>query len=174
MAPGSQRPRVAESQSLEVTGFMTRIAVLLATFVYVGYFPIAPGTAGSIAGLAVYAVFRAAGVLPWFDAAAILALFAAGTWAASVAERHFEREDPGPVVVDEVMGMLVSLAFVHVGVGGALAGFLLFRFFDIVKPWPARRLETLPRGLGVMSDDVMAGIYANLALRFVLMVVPDM
>jgi phosphatidylglycerophosphatase A len=138
----------------------------------VGYCPIAPGTAGSIAGLAVHAALRATGAPSWLDAAAIVALFATGAWAASIAERHFGRDDPGPVVVDEVMGMLVSLAFVPVGAGGALAGFVLFRLFDVVKPWPAGRLEALPGGLGVMSDDAMAGIYANLALRLVLTVAP--
>jgi phosphatidylglycerophosphatase A len=85
-----------------------------------------------------------------------------------VAERHFGRIDPGQVVVDEVAGMLVTLFLVRVGWLGAFGAFLLFRIADIVKPYPANRLERLPGGLGIMADDVMAGIYANVALRLTL------
>jgi len=66
-----------------------------------------------------------------------------------------------------VLGMLVTLAFVPVGVTGAAIGFVLFRVFDVVKPWPVNRLEELPKGLGIMSDDLLAGVYANVALRVV-------
>jgi len=103
--------------------------------------------------------------------ATIVVLFAAGSWAGSVAERHFGRTDPGEVVIDEVMGMLLTLFLTGVGWKGALVGFFLFRLSDIVKPPPARRLERLHGGIGVMADDAMAAIYANLALRLCLWVV---
>lgn len=150
---------------------MTRLAVFIATFAYCGYSPVAPGTAGSVAGLLVY-------LLVWWtrspllEVALIVILFVAGVWAGTTAERYFGGIDPGPVVIDEVAGMLMTLAFVPVGLSGALAGFVLFRLFDIVKPYPASRLERLPGGLGVMTDDAMAAVYANVVLRVVLWLFP--
>jgi phosphatidylglycerophosphatase A len=138
--------------------------VFVATVGYSGYFPIAPGTIGSLAGLVVYALLQ-----PWhspvLDISAIVALFAAGTWAGTVAERYFGGIDPGPIVIDEVVGMLITLLFVPVGWAGAFLGFFLFRVFDVIKPYPAGRLERLHGGLGVMADDAMAAIYANVSLR---------
>lgn len=138
------------------------VPLAIATALGAGYAPIAPGTWGSAVGL-----------LLWFflpsstpsQALAIVVVVAAGIWSASVAERHFGRTDPGEVVIDEVAGMLITLFLNPVGWVGALGGFLLFRASDIVKPFPARRLERLHGGFGIMADDVMAGIYANLALR---------
>jgi phosphatidylglycerophosphatase A len=144
----------------------TRLAILLATVGYVGHFPVAPGTAGSAAALVLYALVRLAGS-PALDVAAIGVLFVAGCWAGSEAERHYGRTDPGYVVLDEVVGMLLTLLFVPVTWVGALVGFLLFRLFDIVKPFPARQCERLHGGLGIMTDDVVAGIYGNLALRLI-------
>ena len=150
---------------------MTRLAVFVATVGYCGYFPFAPGTIGSLAGLAVY-------VLVWwsqsivFEVALIVVLFAAGVWAGTTAERYFGGIDPGQIVIDEVVGMLITLAFIPVGVSGAVAGFVLFRIFDVIKPYPAGRLERLHGGLGVMADDAMAAVYANVSLRLVLWAVP--
>ena len=145
--------------------------MFIATAGYAGYFPIAPGTVGSAAGLVVY-------LLVWWtqsrlvEVALIGGLFAIGVWAATAAERYFGGIDPGPVVVDEVVGMLITLAFIPVGVSGAIAAFFLFRIFDIIKPFPAGRLEALHGGLGVMADDAMAAIYANLSLRGLLWLFP--
>jgi phosphatidylglycerophosphatase A len=137
-------------------------ALALATCLGVGYVPLAPGTVGSLAGLAVWALLPS----DWrLQALAIVVLFAAGSWSASAAERHFKSTDPGPVVIDEVMGMLVTLWLVPVGWVGAFIGFLCFRVFDVIKPYPANRLEDLHGGVGVMADDGMAAVYANLALR---------
>ena len=150
---------------------MTRLAVFFATVAYCGYFPIAPGTAGSAAGLVVYLLVWWTGS-PIVEVGLIVASFAGGTWAATHAERFFGGIDPGPVVIDEVLGMLVTLAFIPVGWSGALAGFFLFRVFDVIKPWPANRLEKFHGGFGIMADDAMAGIYANLALRLVMWLLP--
>jgi phosphatidylglycerophosphatase A len=151
---------------------VTRLAVFIATVAYCGYFPIAPGTVGSAAGLLVY-------LLVWWaestvvEVGLIVVLFAAGTWAGTTAERYFGGIDPGPIVLDEVVGMLITLAFIPVGLSGAIVGFFLFRVFDVLKPFPARRLESLHGGLGVMADDAMAAIYANLTLRAVLWLAPE-
>ena len=150
---------------------MTRLAVFVATVGYCGYFPVAPGTIGSAAGLLFYlAVWWAQS--PLFEVALILGLFAVGIWAGTTAERYFGGIDPGPIVMDEVVGMLITLAFIPVGITGALIGFVLFRIFDVLKPFPAGRLEKLHGGLGVMADDAMAAIYANIALRLVLYLRP--
>ena len=150
---------------------MTRVAVFVATVGYCGYFPFAPGTIGSVAGLAAYLLVWWAGS-PVFEIAFILALFLAGVWAGTTAERYFGGIDPGPVVIDEVVGMLITLAFIPVGASGAIAGFVLFRLFDVIKPFPARRLERLHGGFGVMADDAMAAIYANISLRIVMALAP--
>ena len=150
---------------------MDRLGVVFATCAYVGYVPIAPGTFGSAAGLATLWLLRgtASGSA---EAAAIVAVLFIGVWSASAAERHFRRVDPGQVVIDEVFGMLVTLAFIPVGVGGAIVAFFLFRALDIVKPWPARRLEALPGGWGIMADDGMAGLYGNLIMRALMALAP--
>ena len=138
------------------------VGLAIATVFGIGYAPIAPGTFGSAAGLILWWLLPAS---PAVQAAAIVAIFIAGSWGGSVAERHFGRADPGQVVIDEVMGMLITLWLNPVGWVGALAGFFLFRVFDVIKPYPANRLEQLHGGIGVMADDGMAAIYANLALR---------
>jgi phosphatidylglycerophosphatase A len=153
---------------------VTRLAVFLATAGYSGYFPIAPGTVGSAVGLAVYALLSWAQspVAPAVEVALIVCLFGVGVWAGTTAERYFGGIDPGPIVLDEVVGMLITLAFIPVGVSAALTGFVLFRIFDVIKPFPARRFEALHGGLGVMADDAMAAIYANASLRLVMVIVP--
>ena len=150
---------------------MTRLAVFIATAGYCGYLPIAPGTVGSAAGLLVYLIVWWTQSPP-VEVALIVAIFAAGVWSGTIAERYFGGIDPGPVVIDEVVGMLVTLAFIPVGISGALAGFVLFRIFDIFKPYPAGRFEHLHGGLGMMSDDAMAAMYANLSLRLVMWLLP--
>jgi phosphatidylglycerophosphatase A len=150
---------------------MRRLGVFLATCGYVGYAPVAPGTFGSALGLAVYAFVHMAGS-PRIEIAAIVGLFGIGVWSAEEAERHFGKVDPGPVVLDEVVGMLITLALLRVNVTGAIVGFLLFRVLDVVKPWPSGRFERLPGGLGVMADDGMAGLYGNLAMRALILLAP--
>lgn len=150
---------------------MTRLAVFIATAGYSGYVPFAPGTVGSAVGLIVYLLVWWA-QSPVVELALILGLFGAGVWAGTTAERYFGGVDPGPIVLDEVVGMLITLAFIPVGLSGALAGFVLFRIFDVIKPFPANRLEALHGGLGVMADDAMAAVYANISLRLVMWWMP--
>jgi phosphatidylglycerophosphatase A len=128
----------------------------------IGYVPVAPGTFGSAVGLLIWYVLPASFLA---QGAAIAAVVVLGSWSGTIAERRYRKVDPGYVVIDEVAGMLVTLFLVPAGWIGMVAGFLLFRLFDIVKPYPANRLERIHGGLGIMADDVMAGIYANLALR---------
>jgi phosphatidylglycerophosphatase A len=139
-----------------------RVALAFATCLGVGYLPFAPGTFGSLAGLLLWAALPRS--LP-AQGIAIALSFGLGAWASSMAEHHFHATDPGPVVIDEVMGMLVTLFLIAVDWPGAILGFLWFRVFDVIKPYPANRLERLPGGVGIMADDFMAAVYANVALR---------
>ena len=142
---------------------MRRLAVFVCSFGYIGFFPIAPGTIGSAAGVAVYLAFHRLGA--HIELLLIGALFAAGIALTKMCEEDLHCVDPGPIVIDEVMGMLITLFMIPVGAGGLLLGFLLFRALDVVKPFPARQLESLHGGMGVMADDAMAAIYANVLLR---------
>ena len=150
-----------------------RLAVLVCTFGYIGYSPVAPGTIGSLAGLAVYAFMRWLGAGPLADALLIGALFAIGTWSGTHAEKYFGGTDPGPGVIDEVVGMLMTLYLVPVSWPLAVLAFFVFRVLDVVKPFPADRLERLHGGLGMMADDAMAAVYANLIVHGLAWAAPD-
>jgi phosphatidylglycerophosphatase A len=149
---------------------MTSLALAIATVLGVGRVPFAPGTFGSAAGLLIWAALS--GSLP-AQAAAILVVFVAGSWSGGIAEHHYGATDPGAVVIDEVLGMLITLFLNPVGWTGAVVGFVLFRIFDVIKPYPANRLERLHGGLGIMSDDAMAAVYANMVLRMLIALLPQ-
>ena len=153
------------------------LALALATF-GVGLIPLAPGTWGSAVGVGIYLLLTDATEVITRGAASpdvatrvilssllvvvIFALFLGGTWAATRSEKLLGKKDPGAVVVDEVGGQLIAFLFVAPGAGWwtILVAFLAFRLFDIWKPYPIRRLEGLEKGLGVMADDLLAGLYA--------------
>ena len=150
------------------------LALAIATF-GVGFLPLAPGTWGSLVGVGIYLLLRLLALhLGQFsflllEAVTILIITFAGIWAASQTERLSGRKDPGKVVVDEVAGQLIALVPVTlVSIWSwpvlVIVSFILFRFFDIVKPYPARRLEGLHGGLGIMCDDLIAGVYAALLI----------
>jgi phosphatidylglycerophosphatase A len=139
-------------------------ALAIATLFGAGRSPIAPGTAGTLAAIPL--VYAAGRLLPaWGFAAATVAVACVGVWVSGPAARLLAGKDPGPVVIDEAAGLFVTLLFIPVGGFTLAAGFLLFRAMDILKPPPARRAEGLPGGWGIVADDLIAGVYANLALR---------
>lgn len=144
-------------------------AVWVATGGGVGNLPVAPGTAGSALGVGLMVGLRWLPFEPplvWAaSAGAVLFILGVGVWSASRAEAYFGRTDPEAVVVDEVAGqMLALLASPGATWKGLLAGFVLFRLFDVFKPFPARRLERRPGGWGIMLDDVAAGAYSGVTL----------
>ena len=151
---------------------LTRIAIFICTFGYIGYFPIAPGTVGSVAGLAVFALLRWLDLPATADAAIIAVLFTVGVWSGTHAERFFGTTDPGPGVIDEVVGMLITLLAVPATWPVVVTGFLVFRVLDVVKPYPARRFEALHGGMGMMADDVMSAAYGNLVVRAAVWLAP--
>jgi len=144
-----------------------RLARLIGTWFGCGYSPVAPGTAGSLAAVA--AAFLLHRQLGWGQvefAALGLAACAPGVWAASGVARSVGKDDPGIVVVDEVIGQWITLAGVTVFNWQAwLGAFLLFRLFDIWKPPPVRQLEKLHGGAGIVADDVMAGVYGAIVIH---------
>ena len=154
----------------------------------VGYLPLMPGTYGSMVGVGIYLFFAwlvnnismnfgADGwsgeqIAAWIHAAILIVflLFCLlGIWAANRATLIFKNKDPQQAVVDEVIGQLIVFLFVPFGVHWAfvLAGFLLFRLFDIWKPYPIDSLQNLPAGIGVCADDILAGVYAGTCLALV-------
>jgi phosphatidylglycerophosphatase A len=142
-------------------------ATLVATGGYSGYAGIVPGTVGSLVGLVLYLPLAAIASIP-VCLIATFALFFLGVLASGRMERTWRVKDPQPVVIDEIVGMWISLLFVPTGAGYFLAAFILFRIFDIIKPFPARQAELLAGGWGIMVDDVIAGIYANAGIHVAL------
>ena len=142
---------------------MKLLARALATWFGCGYAPKGPGTAGSLGALLVAWPLR--NQPPWFFAALALIFLAPAIWSAGSTALQVGKKDPQIVVIDEVVGQWIALAGALTYSPAAwISAFVLFRAFDIWKPWPVRRLERLPSGTGIVMDDVMAGIYAALVL----------
>ncbi len=149
---------------------MDKLIVALATGLYSGKIPFAPGTWGSAFAL-----------IPWYfcrglslaNYAIVLAvLFVVGALAAGSAEKIFDKPDPGCIVIDEVLGMFIALALAPNHPAAWVLGFVLFRIFDVLKPFPVSWFDThLHGGIGIMMDDVMAGIYALICLQLIWLVV---
>jgi phosphatidylglycerophosphatase A len=145
-------------------------AVLVATVGGVGYVPVAPGTAGSLVAvplLPLLAALRARTPLPgWL---VVVALLLVAFWAADRADRVFAGHDDGRIVIDEVAGMVVAGLFVPGTWGAAMLVLVLFRILDVTKPWPASLIDRrVPFGLGVVGDDLVAGVYAGAGARLLL------
>jgi phosphatidylglycerophosphatase A len=137
--------------------------VLLAAWGPCGYAPFAPGTFGT-AGAVPLAWALATWSGAWATPVAAAVLLAVGVLAAERAGRYWGVADASPIVIDEVVGYLITMAFVPFTWTAALAGFVLFRAFDVLKPWPASAFDRVKTGFGVMMDDVAAGLWARLAL----------
>jgi len=147
---------------------MRALIIFLATGVYSGYSPIAPGTAGSVVGLVL--VWFVTGPMWAYSPLLTLALFAIAfaisCWISGRAEEIFNEPDSSKIVIDEVLGMAVTMFGNPITVPWMLAGFLLFRIFDVLKPWPASIIDRqVPGGAGVMLDDFAVAIYANIILQ---------
>ncbi len=141
------------------------IAQSIATFFYLGYSPFAPGTVGTLGAIAFFYL------LSQFSTLVYVLFFLGFTiisiWSSREAEGIFGKTDPRQVVADEVCGYLVTMFLISPSIRNIILGFLLFRLFDILKPPPARRAERVRGGFGIVIDDVVAGIYANIILQVV-------
>jgi len=142
---------------------MNKILKNIATLGFVGYLPVAPGTWGSLVSAVFVAFLNPSSTV---QAVLIVIGFVIGTISSTVAERVIGRTDSGHIVIDEFIGFFVSVVYLPQTYGYFIAAFFLFRFFDILKPFPIRQAErTLKGGFGIMTDDVLAGIYTNAILQ---------
>lgn len=141
-----------------------RLIVLFTSVAFLGYVPVASGTVGSLPAVGVAFCLRE---LPVVTVLLAVVLFVLGGIASSRAETLFDSKDPGKIVIDEFVGMLVAFLWLPMTWTSIAIVFFLFRAFDVLKPFPARRCERIKGGVGVMADDIVAGIYANLAFRII-------
>jgi len=147
--------------------FKEKAAVFLATGFYVGNIPFAPGTFGSLIGLGLCyflaEIHLAAAII------AALLFIGLAIWISDAAERTLKRKDPGCIVIDEIAGMVVTLIGLPFNIATVMTGFILFRILDILKPFPIRVLDQrLSGGLGIVADDVVAGVFSNIIIRILL------
>ena len=145
---------------------MNRFFLVLATGFGVGYSPVAPGTLGTLVAIPIY-YFLSENHSPLYEIT-LIGFFFLSVWISENAETFFGKKDDPKIVIDEVMGFLITMLWVPKTTGFIMIGFFLFRFFDILKPFPIRRLERrLKGGWGVVLDDVMAGVYAHIILQII-------
>lgn len=145
---------------------MNQILLAVATGFYVGFLPVFPGTWGSVAAFVPY--YFARNLPPWSYLIMLAVVFIFGFFSAGAAEKILDRADAGPIVIDEIVGMLITLMFAPAHPLYWLLGFVLFRIFDILKPFPVCWFDNhIHGGLGIMLDDVMAGLYALVSLQLI-------
>jgi phosphatidylglycerophosphatase A len=148
--------------SMGFRGWKDAVVIAFATGSFLGYVPIASGTVTSLAGIVLAYLLMPHPALFLF---VTVLVFLLGVPAASYAGKFFGREDPGEVTIDEICGMLIALYALPFTWVVVVSTFILYRIFDIFKPFPARQFESLPSGLGIMADDVVAGFYANICIH---------
>jgi len=143
---------------------MKFFAKAFSTFFGAGFFPVAPGTFASLLTALLYKYLLDRWALTWFGALIVM-VFLSGVATAGAYAKELGRKDPRPIVIDEVCGQLITYIFVPGLWVNVAVGFFLFRVFDVIKPYPIRKLENLPRGWGIMADDVLAGVYSAVLLQ---------
>jgi len=141
---------------------MQRAIKLITSVFYLGHIPVMPGTLGSLGALAIYYFINNNTALYIIIT---IVIFLAGMFLCGASEKIYGRKDPEEVVIDEACGMMLSLMFVPYSIRIMIAGFILFRIFDILKPPPLRKIESLAGASGIMLDDVAAAIYTNIILQ---------
>jgi len=151
------------------TGFYGKIALILSTWFGIGLAPVASGTFGTLAAVPLVLLFNYLG--EWYGAFALVVVIVVAIRASDRTQDLLGRTDPSEVVIDEVAGFLVTMLLLPISLVNVGLGFALFRFFDIVKPWPVRQSERLKGGFGIVVDDLSAGVYAHLCLRGILLVI---
>ncbi len=150
-----------------IAGLKNKLIKTIATFFFVGYLPLAPGTWGSLAGVLVYLLVRHNICL---FLSVFTMLFFLGLYAAGKAEDIFGRKDDRRIVIDEVCGVLLVYLLIPPYRPYLIIGFILFRLFDFLKPYPARRLERLPSSWGIIADDIIAALYTYIIISILIIV----
>jgi len=150
-------------------GFSGKAALILSTWFGIGLAPRAPGTFGTLGALPVAAVVSYCGFL--CQGIAVILVIPLAVWSAEVSRKLMAKEDPQVVVIDEAAGLLLALFLFPLSWLSIISGFVLFRFFDILKPFPVGLIDRKVKGgLGIVLDDLMAGIYANICLRIIFLI----
>ena len=137
----------------------------LSTFFYVGYLPLIPGTFASLVGVLIFYIARSN--FPVYICLTLCVIFS-GFFVSGKAEKIFNKKDPKYIVIDEVCGMLLSLMFLPLDIKFVIIAFVLFRLLDILKPYPANRFQELKGSIGIMGDDIVAGLYTSLIMSVAL------
>ncbi len=164
----TQSDNLSVPDAFRQTGFNGKAALILATWFGSGLMPRASGTFGTLAAIPLILIGRLG---TGWSAVALVVVMLTALWASQRTQELLGREDPSEVVIDEAAGFFVTMFLVPLTWQSVALGFILFRFFDVVKPWPARQAERLKGGLGIVMDDLLAGVYAHLFLRGILWVV---
>ncbi len=164
--PNTENEQTGAVEIFEKATPYGKTALILGTWFGSGLFPFASGTAGTLAAVPLVAL--SATFSPIFSGLFLAVMILVAIRASEVVHKLLGKPDPSEVVIDEVAGFLLTLLWIPLSWGTLLAGFLLFRIFDIWKPWPAGPAEKLHGGLGIVLDDLVAGLYANLLLRVIL------
>jgi len=149
------------------TGFYGKIALILATWFGIGLVPLVPGTFGTLAAVPLILLLNYLG--EWYGVFALVVITIVAIRVSDRTQELLGRTDPSAVVIDEVAGFLATMLLFPPSLVNVGLGFILFRFFDIVKPWPVRQTERLKGGFGIVVDDLLAGVYAHLVLRGILL-----
>ena len=149
------------------TGFYGKIALILATWFGIGLVPLVPGTFGTLAAVPLILLLNYLG--EWYGVFALVVITIVAIRVSDRTQELLGRTDPSEVVIDEVAGFLATMLLFPPSLVNVGLGFILFRFFDIVKPWPVRQTERLKGGFGIVVDDLLAGVYAHLVLRGILL-----
>ncbi len=147
----------------QISDFLVKAA---ASVFFIGYLPLIPGTFGSVAGVGLFYLSR--GLDPWLYILLISILIVLGLVASGRVEKLSNKKDPRYIVIDEVAGMLVALLFMPYDLKVILLAFLIFRILDTLKPYPASRFQNRQGAIGVMGDDLVAGLYTNILLQIIL------
>ncbi|MDD5281143.1 MAG: phosphatidylglycerophosphatase A [Candidatus Omnitrophica bacterium] len=138
----------------------------ISTFFFIGYLPLIPGTFGSIAGVGIFYLLAGSSRSSYF--LFLFCIMVLGVLTSGRAEKLLNKKDPGCIVIDEVMGMLIALCFLPPEPKIVFLAFIIFRILDMLKPFPAGRLQNLHGAIGVMGDDLVAGAYASIVLHVIL------
>lgn len=166
MMSQSQSDNLPLRKIFRQSDYSVKIAIALATWFGCGLLPVAPGTFGTIAAVPLVLGLRNLGV--WHNASALVIITGISIWAAGRYQELSGQDDPPKVVIDEVAGFSLTMFLLPPSWPILGLGFILFRFFDILKPYPIRRLEKLTGGFGIVTDDLLAGLYSQLSIRIIL------
>ena len=148
-----------------MSNFKEKIALTLATVLYAGYIPKIPGTMGSLAAILFWALLMWCKIPQNVYLILLLIIIILGIIASTISEKIIGKTDPGQIVIDEFAGILITMFTIPFSLKYAIIGFIIFRIYDILKPFPINIIQKLPKGYGIMFDDILAGFFSFIILK---------